>query len=228
LPAGLQVQYFVSPTDALSGQNAISNPAGFINTAEGGQVIYARVHNAADCYGIVQFDIIVNVFEDADEIQVILCEDDSVMLDAGEGYAFYEWDTISAQTGRFLTVNQPGSYKVNLVDENGCNGLKLFNVIPSGPAYGAIFNVNDFAGSDNSITVLPQGIGNYEFSLDGIHYQDSNVFEHLATGEYTVYINDKNDCGLYLDNVFVLDYPRFFTPNNDGISDVWRIPYLSL
>src|SRR5690606_9575300 len=97
-----------------------------------------------------------------------------------------------------------------------------------GPAYGAIFNVNDFAGSDNSITVLPQGLGNYEFSLDGIHYQDSNVFEHLATEEYTVYINDKNDCGLYLDNVFVLDYPRFFTPNNDGISDVWRIPYLSL
>lgn len=228
LPAGLEVQYFLTASDALSAVNPIVNPSGFVNTVPGGQTIYARVYNASDCYGIAQFDIIVNAFDDPGAITAILCEGDSVMLDAGEGYPFYEWDTIPVQNDRFFTVNQPGNYKVILIDENGCNGSKVFNVIPSGPAHGAIFNVNDFTGSDNSITVLPQGIGNYEFSLDGIHYQDSNIFEHLVTGEYTVYINDKNGCGLYSDSVFVLDYPRFFTPNNDGISDVWRIPYLSL
>jgi hypothetical protein len=40
---------------------------------------------------------------------------------------------------------------------------------------------------------------------------------------------DKNGCGLSNPFVFyVLDYPRYFTPNGDGYNDYWNIENLNL
>ena len=41
---------------------------------------------------------------------------------------------------------------------------------------------------------------------------------------YTVYV--ENFCGKRSKEIFVLDYPKYFTPNGDGYNDVWKIPYL--
>ena len=64
---------------------------------------------------------------------------------------------------------------------------------------------------------------NYEYSLDGINYQDSPIFYHLEAGEYTVFVQDKKGCGITLETFYILDYPRYFTPNNDGYNDNWNI-----
>jgi gliding motility-associated-like protein len=73
------------------------------------------------------------------------------------------------------------------------------------------------------------GIGDYEFSLDGSFFQDNPVFDGVAAGEYVVYARDKNGCGLSLPfQIYVLDYPRYFTPNGDGYNDFWEIKNLDL
>ena len=53
----------------------------------------------------------------------------------------------------------------------------------------------------------------YEYSLDGITYQESNIFYDLTQSDYTVYIRDRNGCGVYIEELFLLRYPKFFTPN---------------
>ena len=75
------------------------------------------------------------------------------------------------------------------------------------------------------ISVFVSGIGNYEYSLDGLTYQDENVFTNLKAGIYTVYIRDINGCGIIKQDVALLNYPKFFTPNGDGINETWRIPF---
>ena len=54
-------------------------------------------------------------------------------------------------------------------------------------------------------------------------YQDAHVFENLPIADYTVYVRDKNGCGVRQEDVFLMYYPKFFTPNNDGQHDTWQI-----
>ena len=89
--------------------------------------------------------------------------------------------------------------------------------------------VNDFSGNDNSVELTPPTKGgSYEYSLDGINFQVSNVFEGLSTGTYTAYIRDVNSCEYSISEITILDYPRFFTPNDDGFNDTWKIKNLNL
>ncbi len=48
------------------------------------------------------------------------CEGDSVVLDAGDGYADYRWS--SGQTTRTITVRQAGTFTVAVSDSMGCRG----------------------------------------------------------------------------------------------------------
>ena len=81
------------------------------------------------------------------------------------------------------------------------------------------------ATSNNMITIFVSGEGDYEYSLNNINgpYQDSNVFENVPPGLHTVYIRDKNNCGIVEDIVSVIGFPKFLTPNGDGYHDTWQV-----
>jgi len=49
-----------------------------------------------------------------------LCPGDSVVLDAGDGYATYQWST--GATSRTITVHTAGDYTVSVQDADGCGG----------------------------------------------------------------------------------------------------------
>ena len=87
----------------------------------------------------------------------------------------------------------------------------------------------EFNSPNNSIEIITTnlGSGDYEFALDNEYdsryFQDEPIFTGLQGGLYTVRINDKNNCGETSIDVFLLDYPNFFTPNNDGTNDYWQL-----
>ena len=121
----------------------------------------------------------------------------------------------------------PGTYTVNVTVNaaTGSRNLTQQVTIHEIPIANAIsdFIVCDWTPMNNSITVLVNGLGDYEYSLDNIFYQDSNVFNGLAPGSYLVYVRDKNGCGIVSDDVFLLYYPKYFTPNGDGYHETWQI-----
>ena len=49
----------------------------------------------------------------------------------------------------------------------------------------------------------------------------------MNPGEYTVYVRERT-CGTVFQTIYVLDYPRFFTPNGDGYNDTWKIKNLEI
>lgn len=76
----------------------------------------------------------------------------------------------------------------------------------------------------NDVKFNMLGDGNYEFAINGGEFQDSPIFMDIPPGENTVIINDKNGCGITEPIPFVVfAYPKFFTPNGDGINDEWNV-----
>lgn len=108
--------------------------------------------------------------------------------------------------------------------------LELSNaVIPDRVATITAVLTNDFAGNENAIAIEYTGISEYEFSIDGIYYQDNPQFLNIPPGNYFAYAREKNGCGISNPFSFtILDYPRYFTPNGDGYNDTWTIKNLDL
>lgn len=230
LPGG-NVNYYTSYADALSGLNPIQGPTDFENTIAFEQTIYAKLSSGLDCFGISEFKIIVNSFGASlnDETKII-CVGNNVRLplNAGSGFSSYAWNTNPPQNTQIIRVETPGTYVVTVTNSKGCSDKKTFYVNASSKAEISSVKVNDFNGGNNSVTIniTPQSIGDYEYSIDGIHFQDSPIFSNVKSGEYTAYVNDKNFCGSAIPyDFFVMDYPKFFTPNGDGRNDIWSIPY---
>ena len=88
--------------------------------------------------------------------------------------------------------------------------------------------VNDFSGNNNTVTIETTTAGDYEYSLDGTIFQSNAIFTNVPAGTYTVCARDKMSCGASTLTIYVLDYPRFFTPNDDGFNDLWTIKNLNL
>ncbi len=227
LPAGMIVEYYLNTSDAISQKNPLPNI--FSNTAANQQIIKARIVNGPDCYGIVSIMLVVNTFNPPnfqDELS-FLCKGITTTLSVSSGFSSYLWNT--GATTNVIPISAAGNYSVTVTDANICTVIKKFIVTSSEIATitGAI--VNDFAANENSVLIQYTGVGNYEFSLDGSYFQDNPLFTGIAPGNYLAYVRDKNGCGLSAPfEIYVLDYPRFFTPNGDGFNDVWGIKNLDL
>jgi gliding motility-associated-like protein len=227
LPPGMIVEYYLLPMDAVSQKNLIPNI--FKNTTANQQLIYARIINGPNCYGIIPITLVVNAFVSAnfqDEIAAI-CISSSINISVASGYPSYLWNT--GATTNSISVATPGNYSVVVTNVNGCTKTKKFTVTSSGVATITGATVNDFAANENSVLIQYTGVGNYEFSLDGSYFQNNPLFTGISPGNYLAYARDKNGCGLSAPfQIYVLDYPRFFTPNGDGFNDVWKIKNLEL
>ena len=221
LPSNYTISFFASTTSTTA------LPSIYANTNPYLQTIYARITNIQGCYSDYPLDLIVNTFPAiiTDE-EVGLCENTSIILDAGSGFTSYTWNTTPVQNAQTITVANSGTYSVILTNASNCSKTKTFTVTPSGIATINDIIINDFS-ENNTITVDYTGISTYVFSLDGTNYQSSPTFTNLIEGAYTVYVKDTKDCGVVPATFYILDYPKFFTPNGDGINDFWSIKNLN-
>jgi gliding motility-associated-like protein len=227
LSAGLIVEYYLNTIDAINQKNPLPNI--FNNTIPNQQIIYARIVNGPDCYAITPETLIVNTFNPSNfkDETTSLCNGDSINLIVDAGFSSYLWNT--GETTNSINVTLPGNYSVKVTNTNSCITTKTFDVSTSAIAIITGATINDFDGNENSVLIEYTGVGNYEFSLDGSFFQDNPLFNGVAPGEYLVYARDKNGCGLSIPfKIYVLDYPRYFTPNGDGYNDSWEIKNLDL
>jgi gliding motility-associated-like protein len=129
------------------------------------------------------------------------------------------------------------TYTVEAVSVNppflGCvsdiTTASTFEVVRSGAAANVTYTVTNAFEENQIITVINAGYGIYEYSLDDGPRQASNAFENVSLGSHTIYVWDVRSpdgysCGVEsIDNVQVIDYPYYFTPNGDGYNDTWNI-----
>ena len=218
LPSDFDVSFYFDPSDSSPLPNFYQNSVPYTQT------IYAKFNKYQNCYAAIPITLNVNTFEDNILNEIIgYCAGNSVELEADSGYPFYQWET--GENSQSIIVNTPGNYIVTIGNSLNCTKQKTFTVVPSEIATIENIEISDFSES-NSALIEVIGSGDYEYSLDGINYQDEPLFTNLEPGEYTLFVNDKNGCGTQIDNFYILGYPNFFTPNGDGFNDVWQIKNL--
>jgi gliding motility-associated-like protein len=78
---------------------------------------------------------------------------------------------------------------------------------------------------ENQIVSVTEPVGvNYLYQLDDGPFQVSTVFEYVSLGTHSITVKDVNGCSEFTDDdVLVIGYPRFFTPNGDSHNDTWNI-----
>lgn len=144
----------------------------------------------------------------------------------------FEWkDELGAIVGfnETVEVSQIGLYTVTATTKGGClSTTKTVQVTDS-----EIANLKeehiliDDSGTNNSIRFLitDLGIGDYEYAIDTPNgpYSDSNYFENLKPGNHILFIRDRNGCGTFQYAFSVINSPLYFTPNDDGVNDVWNL-----
>ncbi len=233
LPANVAVTYYETLADALVLENPLSSP--FTNTIANTQTIFARVSLDGNCYGIGEVLLFVNNLPPIDTSETVYyCLNSApqlVTLESGitQNIANYTFLWSTGEMTPTIQVNELGSYSVKVTEVDGCSKTKTVVVEPSNIASIENILVQDIS-HPNIITVLVSGEGTYVYALDNPNaiYQESNVFENVSAGFHTVYVKDiKNNCGIVDEVVAVIGYPKFFTPNNDGINDTWQLKGVS-
>ena len=221
------VSYYASLTDATNGSNVLSKQ---YSTQSGSQTIYIRVSSVDNprCFDVSQSFRLINLATPVLDFpsDAFLCEADSGVVigeDSPEANYTYSWD--SGQTTPEITVSQPGSYTVTVINtESGlsCSDSRTVTVTTSRPP-----QINDIEIADlrnnNTITVVTDDVAVFEFQLDDGPFQNGNKFHEVQPGLHTVTVNDPKGCGSISEEVIIVGFPKFFTPNADGTNDLWHI-----
>lgn len=240
-PAGqnLSVHYYRTLNDAQLELNEITNQTNYVNEEPFSQDLYVRVESEdnGDCFGIGPYLTLTAHPRPEFEVEQlgIYCFDNSPITLTTfnpQGFYTYIWMDGNGQiVGDLptLTVNVPGTYTVIATSSFNCESFPVvFPVVESAIANITLDDVTIVELSkNNSITIDRSnlGIGDYEFALDDIAgpYQDQPVFNNVASGGHTIYVQDKAGCGIAALDVLVMGFPKYFTPNGDGHNDRWNI-----
>lgn len=225
-PSQYTISYHLTQADANAGTNSLAGD--FTNTVNNQEIFARVVHNLISiCHEVVSFKLVVKQIPLlVMDTQYYVCENGNVTLTADSGYDSYAWST--GATTRSVVVTQPGTYTctvANIYGSVACPTQVSVTVDPSAIATIQEVITEDWTTGENIITILANGAGNYMYSIDGIHYQTENTFTSLPIGLYTVYVKDINECGIAREEIVLLNYPKFFTPNGDSSNEKWRIKF---
>ncbi|WP_294324069.1 T9SS type B sorting domain-containing protein [uncultured Chryseobacterium sp.] len=207
----LPKKYYKSLADAQSGSNEI---VGFLNYIAPNSVVYVKVTNTNGCYAVAKVNLIVipSVYSTVLKDKII-CIEDKTTLDAGPGFAAYEWST-GAATQTISNVGV-GTYWVRL-KTGECTATQTVKVYASEEPV-----ISDVDIKNNTVTVNAKGgTPPYRYSMDGVKWQDSNIFTNVLRGDNHIYVKDAYDCDPIDISIVVPNLVNVITPNGDGVNDV--------
>ncbi|GAB1856612.1 hypothetical protein MHTCC0001_14470 [Flavobacteriaceae bacterium MHTCC 0001] len=155
----------------------------------------------------------------------------------------YEWrwndeNSTVISSNQSLTISDAGVYYLSLIATDG-TGCKKTKEVTIQSAQAPVLNSNNIRISPPyyihtvgiiDVSLLGPDPDDYEFALvkngsNTIIYQDDPVFTNVSPGFYTLYARDKRQIceTVQLNNISIVGYPQFFTPNGDGFHEVWNI-----
>jgi gliding motility-associated-like protein len=237
-PAIFEVSYHETQNDAQQGINPL--PLSFTNTANP-QTIFTRVENTiTNCFNTAPLVLTIN------PLPFVSLEEDYLLCINTNGTEILDplviYSNLSATDFTFVWSNangdvlgttsnfeptQGGVYALEVFDAllpTQCGSpVKTFTVVESSPPEATAEVTSEPFASTHVIQSTATGQGIYEFSLDDGPWGNSGLFVGVTPGEHSVSVRDLNGCGIQQIPLFVFDYPKFFTPNQDGYNDTWNI-----
>jgi gliding motility-associated-like protein len=239
-PLNYTVSYYATALEADTGDNPL--PVLYENTVNP-QVIYVRVDNDTTpdsiCYAVAELTLVVNPLPEFDlEDSYLLCLNtngtevvsppvlDTALSDLDYTFEWTDASMALVGTGSSYTPTQGGTYTVVVTDIlTGCINTDTTVVNESEPpTVSAEVTTLAFANQhDIQVTATGSGIAAFEYSVDNGPWQTESLLTDVTAGEHVVTVRDINGCGKNSVTVMVMDYPLYFTPNNDGYHDRWNI-----
>lgn len=227
-----KIEYFITQSDAVLGNNPI------ISTDL--KTVFAKVTNTStinQCFDIRNINITVNKIPEPKPVDGIICYENStntllksytITTGLSNNLYDFEWQN---ETGEIVGGNNntyeaktAGKFTIKATNKStNCSSTKIpVTIIASEPAIFTYTVTEDFS-KNPIITVIAEGQGDYEYQLDDNLFQNSTVFNNVTSGTHTITVRDKNGCGIATTEALIINYPKFFTPNDDGFNDTWNI-----
>ncbi|GGW51215.1 hypothetical protein GCM10007383_38450 [Arenibacter certesii] len=214
VPPDIQVNWYDAP---VGGKLLQENSTSFLAPSEG--IYYAEaVSSFAECYADSRTPLSLTLFElpEATDETIEFCEGDSTILYANITNVTYQWST--GETTPTIIVGTAGSYTLMATNPNGCESTKTITLLQIDRPI-----IKSISSEEHTITVSTKNQGAFEYSLDGINFQDQNSFKNREGGLYTMYVREKRGCGSATAEFLHLVIPKFFTPNGDNHNDLFII-----
>lgn len=228
-PGNYTISYYEEEQDAIDGNAAfIPDPS---NYETGTTTVYVRIENENGCFAIAEINIEISGLEVDLGDDFSMCEGEFTLTANGDFSGFtdvtYTWrrngGILDGETSNTLVIDQIGQYSVTVNTAEGCSGSDTVNVIQGeAPTITAITVGTDFVIVDATGGATP-----YQYSVTGVVWQDSNQFNNLQPGIYTMYVRSGEGC-ITSQQFAVLFIPTMFTPNGDSINDTWNIPGMEI
>jgi gliding motility-associated-like protein len=181
---------------------------------------YAEANNK-NCLSLTRtpFQIEIYPLPPVLDEQLALCVPNSIMLDAMVPNMTYKWST--GETSQNITVSNYGVYSVNVTSNppENCTNKKTITILENNKP-----KIRNITVDETTVTIeLVKTEDYFEYSIDGINYQSSNVFTNVPSGLQTTYTREINLCSIDSKSFIVIIVPKYFSPNNDGYNDVWEV-----
>uniref|UniRef100_UPI002614AE7B T9SS type B sorting domain-containing protein n=4 Tax=uncultured Dokdonia sp. TaxID=575653 RepID=UPI002614AE7B len=135
-----------------------------------------------------------------------------------------------------VLVDQQGEYEVTITagypnGEPACTYVANTSYVAvSAPVFEAVVLESSFnPGGVYTVEVINVSgfnstLEDYEFAIDDGPFQSSTIFTGVTPGTHTVFGRRiTGECSISEVEIGIIDYPRFFTPNQDGFHDTWNI-----
>lgn len=150
-----------------------------------------------------------------------LCAGQALVLDPGN-FASYQWQ--DGSTAAVYPVAAPGLYSVIVTDANNCSTKETIRIIDIVQPPSGFLQADTVLCTGNTLQLYVPGFKSWLWN-DGSTAPSKLI---TSAGIYRVTVTDRNNCiatasiNISASDCITAGIPNAFTPNNDGLNDIFR------
>ncbi len=225
--------YYPTLLDLNSNTNEITSPSAYLYDKNvHPPVIFVKVSGNGLCPALVKINIRLKNPPIFDLEEFYFCPGFGIKIEPDLSYLNPQKYTWKNPAGEVISnkpfienIKTEGNYSLTIQNPEGCDYTDVFEV----KAFETPVITQLIGLSANSYRVIATGSKKILYSINGVDWQTSDIFENIAPGPVTFYVRfEDSEClGDTKDGLSVL-ISNVLTPNDDRKNDFWTFENLDL